>query len=312
MEKLNYKKRKYNQDYQKKSYYRDAYLALSKVAPQARTDYARSLLNPFLRLPVRIPDLCSYPTAVVTQESHVTWTPNNHTSNTNTNMFLIMITSSFQANAWYSTAQGMDFPGQYGWLTNGATPLEVGVTKIASYKQARVVSAGFRVTFAGNDSNSQGTLRACTYAGGINLTGAGVGTDIGSATVLQQQQDFTQVPLTKGLIGRYAPRDSDDFVMREIKAGMSGTLTNYTDPWCFVIEATGNAANVPLHVDIVVNWEALLGPDGVTQDAAKGPCDPQAAGFGMEVCGALPGIFPGDDDSVREHITYPMKYLQSL
>lgn len=312
MDKLRLKKRKLPQTYKKQSYYRDEYFSVRKIAPQARTDYARSLLNPFLRLPVRIPDLSSYQTSIYTQESHVAWFPNGVTNNTNNNMFVVIVATTLQANPVYAVAQGENNIGQYGQITNAVTLKDVGFDKSANYKFARLVSAACKISYAGTDSQNQGTIRACTVAFPAALAATFVGSVFGTIEGFQQQQDFIQTPVINGCIARYAPRDSEDFQMRPVVATGSTTIANYTRPFMFVFEAVNTAAGVPLHVDITCNFEALAGANATIPESARGPCDPQSTGMGMEMAGSLPGVFSAADDQVEMYVDSPVKFLSSL
>lgn len=312
MDKLALKKRKLPQTYKKAEYYRDAYFSVRKIAPQARTDYARSLLNPFLRLPARIPDLSSYPTAIYTQESHIAWFPNNAGGTSNNNIFAIIIASTNQANPMYAVANGENAIGTYGQITNAVSLKDVGFDKSASYEYARVVSAAAKVTYAGTDAQNNGTIRGCTIAWPRALAGTFVGSVFGTVEAFQQQQDFVQLPITNGIIARYAPRDAEDFQMREVLNLGTTTITNYLRPFMFIFECVNNAANVPLHVDITVNFEALAGVNGTIPESARGPCDAQATGLGMEMVGSLPNVFSGSDDSVNKYIDIPSEFLNTL
>lgn len=302
----------YPTDYKKREYLREALESKLHIAYQKRTDYAKTLLDPWSKMQVRTPDLSSYPTLTWSQEANFVWTVNTSSINgTNSEILVVALAGTTYNNCLrYYCAGGSVTAGSWGHYSNGLT--EVGPNKEATSKLARTVSAGVRVSFAGNDSNCSGTLKAYTIPYARTITSTNTLADWVAQETTENLPDFIQVPLTKGVNVRFSPRSSLDFNMVGTKKAETWNMaSDCLFQYLMVIEASGVADNTPLMVNIVCNQEGLSAVSGVAE-AQRGPSDPQAAGFGMEIGGGMPQCFPGDDLSVKQNISSPIAYLSTL
>jgi len=280
----------------------------TRYAYQARTDYAIALLNPFKLMTVRIPDLSCYPTAVYTQQRNFNWviTPVGNTTN---NQVLVVYFGG-NGNTFYQFYQGDGNNPSFGNATNNTWEPSILDTSLNfRCRSSRLVSAGVRIKFSGNDSNNQGTMSIAPVPAALAKPTQDLGDNMWKTAdmgALNQVPGALLAPITSGGVYRYQPQDADSFRM-VTTSSTAGTLLT-SDPFGAVIIAlSGVASNSTFIVEIAATYEGIQADINTGIDSAKGPADPVAQAFGMDIAGRSSNVFTVDTE--RMNIEAPIRQV---
>jgi len=313
------------QSYQKKVYFSDKTTEHgSKVIKQRPADYCKTLIDPWLDMNIRIPDLACYPTAAFKQELNYVWNLTNVASNLN-NSFLVVDLAECLG---FFHCQGHDgtTPGGYTGGAIAANP--IGPPNLYQYyDQFRVVSAGIKVSFADADTQTKGIIWAATYPTGsesiqLNATpqsspykdvSAGQPLDLSAPPKLNDQKNMYSGPLVDGCILRYQPSDAKSFEMVRGTPTMNSTLLfNYGR---FVVAVNGLAVGDTrtLHVSMVVNVEGIpLSTNPSQIPTAPSPADGIALDAGLNVASQSTPAFSASPGDINSNMTSIIRYLNTL
>jgi len=282
------------------------------AARQKRTDYALSLINPEAKLNVRIPDMACYPTVAYTTELHQPITINNGTSTDNNQMLHVVLHGlpyirSFQG-------QNGSVPGG---LSTGATAQNGYVGTIASiganYKATRVVSAMAKLTFAGDDTKTQGSIFGTflphdwAIKTGVKYSSTvGDNPDIGYSTDkwMGDIPDYYQGPLKQGVITRYKPVDGHAWDMTPIDA--SDTSLQY-GTFLFLINPEATITTTTFMLDIVVNYEGIVKHNDTGLIPAVSGADPGALAHGINSASKTAIAFPSTNAGWMKNVDLPLR-----
>lgn len=338
-----YKKRKishHGAKYKKKTYFNDVLSHKSKLAPQRRTAYAETLINPFKEMPVRIPDLSSYPTATFSQELHYTWTVNTLTTNANNQLLVIQMGQDmiyYHCQGSLSAVVKGAKTGAAAIADFGNAPVAIGDTDLDSrWLKYRVVSAAAQVKFADNDTNTKGLISGIFIPGDMintavqntgvqqgqfNISWGGSGStgnfdslyNLTSMDKINKYAGACTAPLVDGMTVRYAPCDGSSFEMVPVTDATVALVAGARGQQNFgsLVFCVEGHSDVVLQVTVSINCEGIPKSDVIGIETAKGPSDPSAAGHGMEVAGGLATAFPADPKSVASNITTPLRLVQN-
>lgn len=281
-------------------------------APQGRSDYALTLLNPWKKMQTRIPDLSSFPTATFSIESKFPWTVQGGTTPA-TNNQVLLITMNSQPVIEYVVGDGGAAQGAPSTV-NAAAVADASIQ--TRYKSARLVSAGVRIRFAGNDTNTVGQIYAMAVPfdrAGSSLTHtAGATLDLSSNLIIGQQPGIQISPLVEGVEVRYQPQEANNFNFYNV----SNTVGGYVGSAAFgqfMVFATAfnNTVQPQFTVELTANYEALPIANNIGLEAMKGPNDPVAQAHGMEVVGRAANVFTATPASEAINIVAPIRSLMS-
>jgi len=280
----------------------------TRYAYQARTDYAVALLNPFKLMSVRIPDLSCYPTAVYTHQRNFNWVVTPAANTTNNQILVVYFGGG--GNTFYQFYQGDANNPSFGSLTNNTWEPSILDTSLNQrFRTSRLVTAGVRMKFSGNDSNNQGTVTIVPVPAGVATPSQNLDTTLwrtGNMGELNQIPGALLAPITSGCVYRYQPQDADSFKMVTTHATAATVLTS--NPFGAVIIATsGIAANSTFIVEIAASYEAIQSDINTGIDAAKGPADPVAQAFGMDIAGRSSNVFTVESE--RMNIEAPIRQV---
>jgi len=279
-----------------------------RYAYQKRTDYAVTLLNPFKMMQVRIPDLSCFPTGVYTQERNFIW-PVSSAGAANNNQILVVYFGA--GNSFYNFYQGDANNPSFGQMTNGTWApgiLDGGIE--TRYVSSRLVSAGVRIKFTGNDNNNQGTLSVVPAPRSlVTAPAAALSNNIWNTAnmgALNQVPGALLAPITSGAVYRYQPQDATAFQMNDCYS----LSTQLDDVPCYaavIIATSGLSATSSFIVEIAATWEGICANTNNGTDAAKGPADPVAQAFGMDQAGRAANVFTVESE--RMNIDAPIRQV---
>lgn len=226
--------------------------------------YAASLIDPWIYQDVRIPDLACYPTVTYTAQTEFLWQPVNSSGATDSKVLIV----DLNANPQWQLANGLGgaSPG-----TRISSPGPIITNASTRFSSGRVVSAGIRVKFAGNDANSQGQINVVSYTSTLGSYGAGGailnnGTVAAAVNTPTTQRQFYSGPLRDGCMATYRPLDSASFEMTDVN-----TTAGSVDQGQFVVSIFGQSTPPPAFtVEITVNLEGTIVDNtlGLEQEAA--------------------------------------------
>lgn len=301
------------------------------VIRQGRTDYAMTLIDPFKRIPVRIPDLASYETVTFTNELHGQWkvSPTSETTAVGNQILVV----NLSPGGWVST-----YSGGTGTNTTGAgsapfTQQIGGSNTQTRYKAARLVSAAVKITYSDNDTNTAGEILGAfipadygclsrndtglynwTGGAGLDANGYPVGanydlsTDVsnGGAKLKSLVANYYEGPLRSGVMIRYKPQDALSFNMDTIKANTGTTV--YTQTFgVFVIECLPVTATTMMQVDIVCNYEGVLKNNDLGLLTGVSESDPGALAHGINAAGKSATAFASTGGSLALNVDSVIK-----
>lgn len=282
------------------------------VAEQDFKDYAKALVNPFLKIPAKIPDLSCYPTTALTFETSFNWLAAAPATAANTQILDIC----FGAGVVGICTSNGDGTGTYGQAstaqidTNFKGP-SASLTSV--YDKARLVSAGVRITFADNDTNCAGVIGILPTSRQTSADGAWCSTTAGTIpadmiTVTDQGNHplLYTGSITNGVKYVYRPVDSDSFTMVDVtNAGTANNSVNkdkYGGLVCFV--TGGSVAGVQLRVDIVATWEATVYKN-FAGALSVSPVNSASLNYGLNVAVANPQVGSVEPPGKRKYSSAP-------
>jgi len=269
-----------------------------KYAPQKRTDYALTLLNPFKLMTVRIPDLSCFPTGVYTQQRNFNWVVSSVAAATNNQILVVYFGSGNTFTQYYQGDANQPAFGQMTSTTWAPGILDPGLD--TRYYSSRLVSAGVRVKYSGNDNANQGTFTTVPVPRSLLPTPATDLTnqlwDTGSMSALQSVPGGMLAPVTSGAIWRYQPQDATAFQMNPTFT-TAAQLDDYGCYGAVIIAASGVAANSTFIVELAATWEGICVGINNGTDSAKGPADPVAQAYGMDIAGRSANVFTVDAEA---------------
>ena len=169
------------------------------VSHQKRTDYAATLIDPFLRINARVPDLSCYPTATYRTEFHQVVNILNSATIENTKMLVVDMHPD--AYIYYYQGESGTNPGQLR-LTSDRTQLSSSVA--TKYKAARLVSAMMKVSYAGNDTTTEGAIYGAYFPSDWQIQGGYIFDNTGPSTTKIQ---ISATQLLNGLVVQTTMRD---------------------------------------------------------------------------------------------------------
>jgi hypothetical protein len=290
---------------------------------QRPADYAKTLLDPWLDLNTRIPDLACFPTATYKNEINYVWKVHCSTGVVD-NTFLIV---DFAETMGYYHCNGHTAaaPGSY---TGGAlASSNIGLPNADQFHDKfRLVSAGVKVKFADADTHSKGVIWSAVFPGtseSIQLNAAsqsspwtpvsaGQPLDLSTYTALNQLKGVYTGPLVDGCVARYQPSSSMSFAM--IKPGASNTINQVFNYGRIVIYIDGLTAGDTrtLHVSFVANIEAIPLSSNSSQIAtAPSPASANALDAGLMAASSAYNSFSGTDADWKANVQNPVRYLGS-
>lgn len=261
-------------------------------ARQARTDYAATLIDPTLNLGCRIPDLACYPTAVWTTEYHQPFQFIN--TNTATNNMVMQV--SLMTCPRVQCYQGSNGTTPGALTTTGpasaASPLQVGDTDTnlkARFKAARLVSGIAKLTFAGNDTITEGTIYASYLPPDYGGTYAYAPQLAWDAAQWSANPGYYNGPLKNGACIRYKPSDGTAWDMQITEA--NGLKPAPFGIMVFMISVPASTTSLTFQLDIVLNWEGLLANNQTGIPPAISGADPGALAHGLNAAAESDGEF---------------------
>lgn len=316
--------------YKKKDYNPDSWKAKKiKTSGQQPADYAKTLINPWLDLGVRIPDLSSMPTSTFQYQKNFVWTVTNTNANTNNSILIVDLAE----NPGYFFCNGFAAAGTEGVWTGGTlattvTALAPAASTMASfYDLFRVVSAGVKVKFADSDTATKGVIWGATA--GATMESA----QISSAT---KSSPFTAVnatspwplnnasrwndqvgvycgPLSEGIVLRYAPSDSKCFQMIKPDTDLRTTQIFNYGRLAIAIDGLAVGDTRSLLVEIVCNIEAIpTGSQSTQVQLKQSTANGAALDAGLNAATAAECVFGGSDESVNRNINNIVRYLNTI
>lgn len=286
------------------------------VAHQKRTDYAVTLIDPFLRVNARIPDLSCYPTATYRTEYHqVVSIVNSANSNENTKMLVVDLHPD--SYIYFYQGEGAGPAGTPGSLRNTSSSTQISSSVSSKYKAARLVSAMMKVSYAGNDTTTEGAISGAYFPSDWQIQGGYPFDNTGPSTTRNPDicyaaskwlgcSDYYTGPMKNGVVLRMKPQDIDAFNMRQIsvqdplttphttKGSPFGAFIVYVDP-------TTTTA-IKFQVDIVLNWEGIVLNNDAGVPIGISGADPGALAHGINAAGASATAFSATSASWAKHV----------
>lgn len=283
-------KRTYKQSSGKKSQYgHDVGTISSKIysSKQGRTDYAVTLVNPELKVNARIPDLACYPTATFSSELHTPFKIDNRATSANSSLIVVNTgavspTLYFHQGALSNVTKGAPNSGGLGAVKIGQTGDEYAL----KYKAARLVSAMVKVTFAGQDTATEGSISGAYfpadwgYSKGATLPFFDPGT-------WNAAPDYYQGPVKNGCCVRYKPVDSTSFDMKTTATQVNNDFGTFM----VLVDVPVAVTSVTMQIDIVLNWEGIVVDNTLGIPVGISGADPGALAHGLNAAGSSAGAF---------------------
>jgi len=271
-------------------------------ARQERTDYAATLVDPNLEINCRIPDLACYPTCTFKSEYHQPIVIDAGATSTNNQVFYVGL-HTLPTVTMYQGTKSAVVGGPGSISTNTGKNFSIGDSGANTrYKAARLVSAMARLSFAGKDTETEGSIQAAflpkRYATTCNNLGA---VTFYSATTVDQVPDYYSGPLRNGAVVRYKPTDADSFNMATVALSTSAT----TDPdyfGSFVFIVNPGAASTTMQLDIVMNWEGIPLKNNVGVEVAVSGADPGALAHGLNSASMSATCFSNTSSSWNKNV----------
>lgn len=278
-------------------------------ARQARTDYAATLINPELSLGARIPDLACYPTAVWTTEYHQPITISNGATTTNNQILALALNTCPQINC-YTGTNGTS-PGTLVTTTtpgSSSTPILIGDTVAAyqgRYKSARLVSAMIKMTWAGQDNATEGTILGTYQVPEYGSTVAPATVNFAQASAWATLPDAYTGPLKNGIVMRYKPVDAGSFDMQPMYSQPSVGLAPMGTWWGFFyinIIPAATTASTTFQLDVICNWEGTLTSNVQGIKTGMSGADPGALAHGLNAAGSSDQAFAATASSWSKNV----------
>lgn len=285
----------------KSAYGYDVASSSSKIfnARQARTDYAATLINPELNLNARIPDLACYPTTTWTSRYSQPITINNADQVANNQLLVFNLNSCPRFNGYNGENRAASAgTGTVGGPTALLTPITIGeslVTLGGKFKAARLVSAMVKMTFAGQDNATEGSIFAtylptdwdilaakATWAGGNDICY--------SSAKWANCPDYYFGPMKNGACVRYKPCDSESFDMRSIT--VNGSVKDHFGTIAIYVNPSATIAAVTFELEISLNWEGIIFSEITGVPVGISGADPGALAHGLNAAGGSATAFP--------------------
>lgn len=287
------------------------------VAHQQRTDYAKTLIDPFLHIPARIPDLACYPTATYRTELHQVETVDLSATNQNTKMYVVDLHG--EPRLWYYQGNGGTSPGA---VRAVGSYKAIGPTNLATrFKATRLVSAMVKVAFAGNDNNTEGAIYGAFFPTdwklqpGLPYTGVAPTASASNPNICWEGTKWSDVPeyyagpLKNGVVLRYKPQDTDAFNMRSINTKDPFTGNNVSNdepvagsPFGTFIVLIDPTVACKMQFDIVLNWEGIVLSNDAGYPVGISGADPGALAHGINAAGASATAFSATSASWAKHV----------
>lgn len=282
------------------------------VAHQKRTDYAATLIDPFLRINARIPDLSCYPTATYRTEFHQVVSILNAASNENTKMLVVDLHPD--SYLYYYQGEGGVGPGA---LRNTSSSVQISSTVSTKYKAARLVSAMMKVSYAGNDTTTEGAITGAYFPSDWQIQGGypfdSTGPDTNSnpdicytAAKWLNCPDYYSGPMKNGVVLRMKPQDIDNFNMRQISVDdplTTPTTTRGSPFGAFIVYVDPTVTTaIKFQVDIVLNWEGIIKTNDAGVPIGISGADPGALAHGINAAGASATAFSATSASWAKHV----------
>nr|QXP08172.1 MAG: putative capsid protein [Arizlama virus] len=310
-----------------KTYYNDQKLTLKKKKYQPPEDYAKSLLNPWLELNAKIPDLSSFPTSTFRAETNYVWnvTPSAATTDDNT---ILIVDLAETLGFFHCQGVSQTTAANRGDYTTGSlvsSNITLGAVLLANYyDQFRVVSAGMKIKFADNDDNTKGIIWGTTFGtcaetlqNATNYSASpwtrvkqGSAVDLSSATNWNAARNMYSGPIVDGLTLRYQPASGTSFLM------IKPEITNSTDQkfnfgrFAVMVNGLTDGTPVTLHCSMVVNIEAIPLSGQIPNNAIyNSPANSAALEAGLNAISNAENAFSGSDMDVERHINTPVRYI---
>lgn len=269
-------------------------------ARQKRTDYAASLIDPELRLNVRIPDLACYQTATYCTEYHQPLSLINTATTTNNTLFQVFLAPC--PTVFFHQGGTGTAPGD---LSTGTTSFNIGDTQAnyqAKYKSARLVSAIAKLTFAGNDTSTEGTVFATFFPAdwGMVVPNVAQNLDYAIASKWANLPDYYSGPLRNGACVRYKPHDGASFDMFAVSQNLGASAV--FGAFQFMVALPAATTGVTMHLDVVMNWEAILTSTVTGIPQAISGADPGALAHGLNAAAASDSSFAANPMSWQKNV----------
>lgn len=307
--KRTFKKTKYNQG-------ADVALATSHyVVKQGRQDYAMTLIDPWAKLDCRIPDLACFPTATYTVEHNFEWNvAATNVATTNTQLLRVFMHGSAYYgfyNAFNITTGAPVASSQQQLPAFNTGTIPNGISSL--YKSARVVSAGIKVSWAGNDSVTTGTIYSCYVPSDQGYTSGQNQVGFATPSAWTGQQEMYMGPMRLGAMCRYKPQDSASFDMLGTGAIPFADTTYIPGFGSFYIgvNAPLDTAGLKFNVNLVINYEALVVGSNLGIDTGVSDADPAALAHGLNIAGRSLSAFGASASSEENNVRAPARLVYS-
>lgn len=256
--------------------------------------YAATLLDPFTFKGVRIPDLSCFPTATLNTEVTGLWSPVVTAAN-NTQAFVFDLCPD--GGGQCQLVLGENSSGTKGNRDTAGTNFISGSTGKANFTAsvqdrfaaARLVSAGIKVEFAGNDSTTKGSLNIVALtSNGVDVSGdaaasttywSNITEPLLAVTAPYKRRNFYAGPAYKGVHGTYRPMDGGSFVMATTKLASPFSYGGFV----VSLSGLGIADTAPSFiVSMCCNWEGIVSDNtfGMEQEAVYANTASLEAGMG--------------------------------
>jgi len=266
---------------------------------QGRSDYAATLINPELNLQVRVPDLACHATATFVTEYRQPLLINNTNTTANNGMLVCALSSGCPRLCLYQNQNG-SVPGN---LTVGTNVIAIGdsvTNQRGRFQAARLVSAMMRISYAGNDAQTEGSVIGTYYSQNYNLAVQQNAIARANPADWQNLPDYYNGPLKNGIVIRYKPVDAASFVMGPI-AGNTGDVT-YFGNMIAVILPTLATTSLTVQVEVVCNWEGILTNETTGIPIGISGADPVALAHGLNAAAGSATAFPSTASGWQKHV----------
>lgn len=275
-------------------------------ARQDRTDYAATLIDPTLEINCRIPDLACYPTTTWKTEFHQPLTITNGTGTTNNQVILVGLHPLPTVTCFQGVNATAGTPGNKS--TNANANFSIGDSQLNTrYKAGRLVSAMAKISYAGNDTTTEGSMMCAFLPKRYALTANAMGAiTIYSAPTMDGVPDYYSGPLKNGSIVRYKPTDADSFNMATValstESGGNITSPDYFGSFLFIVNPVPTTTSLTIQVDIILNWEGIPLKNNIGAETAVSGADPGALAHGLNSASMSATVFSATPASWSKNV----------
>lgn len=316
--------------YQKRVYFNEHKKDKVSKKRQPPEDYAKTLLNPWLDLQVKIPDLASFPTSCFRVESNYVWsvTPNKGANTDNT---ILIVDLAEELGYFHCQGTSQTVPANRGDYTGGAisaSTITNGLTTLSNYyDQFRVVSAGLKIRFADNDTATKGIIWGTTFGTCTESLGSSSSyqsspwTNVKTGSPFDGSSDANwnairgvySGPLVDGLVLRYQPSSASSFQMVKPQTTIATTQTFSFGRFAVMINGLTDLSTVTMHCSMVVNIEAIPLSGQVPNNLIwSSPANGAALDAGLNAISSSDNAFSNTPMDIEKNMLSPVRYINAV